>query len=187
MTPGIWSLNADRFPLGQPEVSERAAQEYLAWRNGDRTLKLLEKSLTGTLGSNTAAIASVAVKNGDATFLTDGITGDENPENAAWKRFEAGYNEITVNLGKADTGSIFMRLLNCAKRGIGVPYKVYIYTAGNDGNYSLAQIKEMTQHPNSLHDTWIEPVLIEWDTPVKSVKIGFQSTTPLLIDELYLQ
>ena len=68
-----------------------------------------------------------------------------------------------------------------------MPYKVYIYTAGNDGNYSLAQIKEMTQHPNSLHDTWIEPVLIEWDTPVKSVKIGFQSTTPLLIDELYLQ
>ena len=187
MTPGIWSLNADRFPLGQPEVSERAAQEYLAWRNGDRTLKLLEKSLTGTLGSNTAAIASVAVKNGDATFLTDGITGDENPENAAWKRFEAGYNEITVNLGKADTGSIFMRLLNCAKRGIGVPYKVYIYTAGDDGNYSLAQIKEMEQHPNSLHDTWIEPVLIEWDTPVKSVKIGFQSTTPLLIDELYLR
>ena len=27
----------------------------------------------------------------------------------------------------------------------------------------------------------------EWSTSVKSIKIGFQSTTPLLIDELYLK
>ncbi|MGN1245997.1 MAG: DUF4434 domain-containing protein [Muribaculaceae bacterium] len=186
MTPGIWSLNADRYPLGQPEVSQRAAQEYLSWRNGDHTLKLLEASITGSLTSNSRAIASVKSSRGNASLLTDGITGDENPENSAWMQLEAGYNEITINLDKPATGSLFLRLLNCAKRGIGVPYKVYIYTADN-ANYRLEQIIDMAQHPNSLHDTWIEPLLLRWSTSAKSVKIGFQSTTPLLLDELYLR
>lgn len=182
MTPGIWSLNSDRYPLGQPEVSYRAASEYLSWLNGDRTLKLLEQSLLGTLKGNGA---SVTASTGDAKALVDGITGDENPENAAWKRFEAGYNEFTVNLS-ATGNSLFLRFLNCHKRGIGIPYKVYLYVADSKGNYNLHAIKDMSQHPNSLHDTWIEPLLLEWDSPAKSVKIGLQSTAPLLLDELYV-
>ena len=179
MTPGIWSLNADCFPLGQPEVSHRAALDYLAWRNGDRTLSLLEKSLTGSLSSSYR----------DGSPLTDGITGDENPENPAWQRYEAGYHEISLNLPRASTGSVFLRFLNCAKRGFGVPYKVYIYTADDDNSadsFHLQRIYDMAQHPNSLHDTWIEPLLIEWTSPTSRVKIALQSTDPLLIDEFFL-
>lgn len=178
MTPGIWSLNSDRYPLGQPEVSARAAREYRAWLQGDTTFKLLEQSLLGSLKSGFA----------DGTKLTDGITGDENPENKAWNRYESGYNEITLDFNAGNSfSSLFLRFLNCHKRGFGVPYKVYLYVADDDGNYRLSEIKDMSQHPNSLHDTWIEPLLLEWKNPVKSVKIGFQSTAPLLLDEIYIQ
>ena len=178
MTPGIWSLNAaDRYPLGQPGVSQRAAREYLSWRNGDPTLTLLEKSLTGSLTSSYS----------DGSPLTDGITGDENPENPAWQHYEAGYHEITLSLPQATSGSVLLRFLNCAKRGIGVPYKVYLYTAADtSGAYRLEHIYEMSQHPNSLHDTWIDPLLLNFATPATSVKIGLQSTAPLLLDEFYL-
>ena len=176
MTCGIWSLGNDGYSLGQPSLSKCAATDYMAWRNGDRRWKLLEASMRGELKSLC----------GNGSILTDGIIGEETPEDTAWQQFKPGSNTIEIPTGSAEASSVFLRFLNCAKKGIGLPYKVYLYAGDDSDHCTLVSVSDVEQFPNKLHDTWVDCVELPLPSGVRHVKVVLQSTTNVALDELYI-
>ena len=123
---------------------------------------------------------------GNGSVLTDGIIGEETPDDTAWLQYKPGANTIDLSLDGVEASSVFLRFLNCAKKGIGLPYKVYLY-AGNDSDHcTLVSVSDVEQFPNKLHDTWVDCVELPLPSGVRHVKVVLQSTTNVAIDELYI-
>lgn len=171
---GIFDDGNDNYVLGQPGVSAHAYNEYLRWLSGDEKYLLLEKSMSGTLVNE--------AKNG-SNPLFDGIYGGENPSDKAWQKLNPGRTDFTVDT--KGCRRIFLRFLDCHKKGIFLPYKVALSVPDKDGNYSLAEIKDIPHYPNDLHDTWVEGIVLHIPETEKA-RITVMCDGASLMDEITL-
>ena len=178
---GIIDNNKGDYWLGQPAIAAETAADYEAWCNGERKWRLLEASFKGTLKGETAQC--------DNTALSDGISGDENPNDNNWVTFDKGYHEIgiTPQNGK-EVKSLYVRFLSCEKKGINMPDKIYVYIENDGGSLALASVRDIPRFPNNRHDTWIEGIELPCNAPQGAkLKLAFESTdNKVAIDEIIL-
>lgn len=171
---GIFDDGSDNYTLGQPGISVDAYNEYRRWLKGDEKYLLLEQSMSGKL-ANRAKDASKP--------LFDGVYGDENPSNKAWQKLASGNTDF--ELDTKGCSRVFLRFLDCRKKGVRLPYKVALSVPDENGNYRLVAIKDIPHYPNDLHDTWIEGIVLTIPESDKArISILCDGTT--LLDEITL-
>ena len=184
MTCGIWDLGTKGFALGDPLTARSAAENYMAWLNGDPLLHTLEQSMCGTLAN--------LLPCNSAQPLTDGVTADEDPSNKAWQRFDAGTHRITLD-AQPGADRIFLRLLNSEKSQLHLPEKIVLRATLPNGETSVIDTATPQPYPYSRHDTWIEGIMLhlgasdtcsEANQPTTWV-IELHSSKPFAIDEIY--
>lgn len=171
---GILDDGNDKYNLGQPAMSAQAYKEYQRWLAGDEKYLLLEKSMSGTL-------VNEAKDPSDPLF--DGVYGSENPADKAWQKLKPGHTDFTVDT--RGCRRIFLRFLDCRKKGIGMPYKVALSVPDNNGSDSLLTVKDIPHYPNDLHDTWAEGIVMPLPQTEK-VRITIMNAIPALLDEITL-
>ena len=177
---GILDSNKGNYLLGQPGVAAQSVVDYEAWRAGDRRWKLLEASFRGALVGDKAS--------SDKSMLVDGKMGEEKINDTRWIKNEKGYNNVEMSLTEdGEVRSIYVRFLSSQKNNVNVPDKVYLYAGQSDGSYSLASVCDIAQFPNNRHDTWIEGFELPCNIlKVTKVKVGFESTCDIMVDEIIL-
>lgn len=185
MVNGVWDANKSAYWLGQPHWSKIALEDYLTWQRGEAKWKLLEASFMGTLKKGVSL--NEIMTNGNE-HLFDGALGEENIGDETWKSFNAGKNEILVKF-KQNTNieNVFIRMLDCNKRGVKLPSKIYLYISEDGRSYDLKAVKDSPYFGNNLHDTWIDGVIMECKSiNAKSMKIVLDCEKEAKIDEVFI-
>lgn len=171
MVGGLLDDNTDSYRLGQPGVAAETACDYRRWLDGgDEALDLLAKGLSGEL-------TNLAYDAGNKLF--DNRLGQESPDDKAWLRLDRGVSEFDIT--PAGASKIYLRFLDCAKKGYAPPYKIALSVDGK-----LVEIKDVARFANNLHDTWIEGVVMSIPAGAISVKITILADHPVLTDEIFL-
>ena len=175
MTCGIFDDGGDDFTLGQPVLSLRAWRDYEDWKAGKEEYVLLEQAFSGLLDNKGYA---------EGNPLFDNVFGGETPEDKAWTKIAEGYSEYCFNAAQAD--KIYVRFLNCEKRGIKVPYKVSFSKMNPDGSVTLLKVKDFDVNTNAKHDTWIEGMVFDVPEGASSMVLGIHADCSAMIDEIVL-
>lgn len=175
MTCGIFDDGSDDFTLGQPALSLRAWRDYEDWKAGKEEYVLLEQAFAGKLDNKGYA---------EGNPLFDNVFGGETPEDKAWTKITENYSEYCFNAAQAE--KIYVRFLNCEKRGIKVPYKVSLSKMNADGSVTLLKVKDFDVNPNAKHDTWIEGMVFDIPEGVSSAVLGIYADSTAMTDEIVL-
>ena len=136
---------------------------------------LLEQAFSGLLDNKGYA---------EGNPLFDNVFGGETPEDKAWTKIAEGYSEYCFNAAQAD--KIYVRFLNCEKRGIKVPYKVSFSKMNPDGSVTLLKVKDFDVNTNAKHDTWIEGMVFDVPEGASSMVLGIHADCSAMIDEIVL-
>lgn len=176
MVYGIWDTNVTPYAIGQPVESKRVADDYCQWLAGSGRWSLLEASLIGKL-KNECVVSD--------NPLFDGTVGEENPTDNNWVKYSPGFNAIEIPYCEKNVDTMMVRFLNCEKKGIVLPYKVFLYSSDDGKNYNLEAVKDVPYYFNTRHDAWIDCVVFEsvWK---KYLRLGFESDKAVAIDEIYI-
>lgn len=179
MVYGIWDTNTTPYNIAQPNISKYTATEYISWLHDEGRWDLLNASFMGNLVNN---------YDEPNNPLFDNIIGDENPENKNWNIYSSGYNYIDIPKNNIDIDKIMIRFLNCEKKGIAFPYKIFLYSSHDGKEYKLETIQDMFHFPNKQHDTWIDCVTFKCksNNSKKSFRIAFQADSKVAIDEIFI-
>ena len=176
MVYGIWDTNETSYNIGQPSESKRSVDDYDQWLAGSGRWRLLEASLLEKLENG------CVVSNNP---LFDGNVGEENPADNNWVKYPSGFNTIEVPYCEKGADRVMVRFMNCEKKGIALPYKVFLYSSDDGTNYNLEAVKDVAYYSNAQHDTWIDCVVFE--CPGKRyLRLGFESEKSVAIDEVYV-
>lgn len=176
MVCGILDDGSDCYNLGQPQYSKSVAEEYKEWLSGNEKYDFFENTLNGTV-ENKAFDAS--------NPLFDNVFGDENPDNTAWQKLQPGFASFDVNTHGCE--KLYLRFLDCHKRGISLPYKISLSTYDEAGVATLVAVKDVVSFPNNLHDAWIECVTLPLPSGVSKVKVDIHTDMPAMIDEIVVE
>ena len=183
MFDGIIEDPKSKYQLGQPDVSGRLYNAYMAWRGGDRYWKLMENAIAGRL-ANGAPSGTVT----ENPAVIDGKSGEESIESPEWIRFRNGYNEVLFDFGKRiKVNEVLIRTLNYAKRNIQAPLKTYIYLSDDGKHFKLISIRDTPLWPNDKHDAWVDGTYFcDLDTKARFMKVAFSAPSELMIDEIFI-
>ena len=175
---GIIDWPGSQFEIGQPGLSAKACEDYMAWKKGDPYWKSVEKSLRGTLRGGNAASSK------DEVRLTDGVLGEQEPDSLTWVKYPAGKTSISVQLPeKQKVENLFVRCLDYAPYGILPPERISVY----DEAGRLLGIREYIPSPNNRHDAWIDCIDIPCGpSSTASITLSFDSPNVTMIDEIYV-
>lgn len=176
MVYGIWDTNSTPYSIAQPHLSKVAADDYSSWRANDSRWHLLNATLMGKAVNG-------YINNDNPLF--DGKIGDESPLNENWTKFSDGYNSIDIPNATDSIKDISVRFLNCPKKGITFPYKVYLYSSSDGNNYTLKATKDVPDFANAQHDTWVDCITFKCSGD-KFYRIAFESDKKVAIDEIFI-
>lgn len=185
MVNGIWDSNSSNYWLGQPHWSKVAASDYISWKNSEGKWPYLEASFMNNLYGG-VSLTEIMTNGNESLF--DGMIGEENPSDKSWKMFKKGNNEVLIKFNKnINIERIFIRMLDCNKRGIKLPEKIYIYMSKDGKNYDLKGVQDSQQFENDLHDTWVDGMLFDCNyTDVRSMKIILDCKHDAMLDEVFI-
>ncbi|MBO5249576.1 MAG: hypothetical protein J6B15_02385 [Muribaculaceae bacterium] len=98
--------------------------------------------------------------------------------------YSAGHN--TIDLPAIDNvNDITLRFLQCKKKGIEFPYKVYLYTSNDGKSYTLIATKDVPDFPNDQHDSWIDCISFKCNGN-KYYRVAFEADNKVAIDEIFI-
>ena len=173
MMCGIFEAEGSPYPLGQPELSVRAAKEYMEW---SRSLTPLRTP------------AGVAVESCSEPRLVDGVRADENTAHKGWVVLPKGECELSLALGEV-CSRVEVRLgaLNYVPEGVELPEKIALYGSADGETYTLLAEESPYAWPNNRHDAWIkELVLVGEGESIRHLKLELTSPSKCYVDEVVL-
>ena len=156
------------YQIGQPQWSNQAYNEYMAWLSGDRRWKAAEKAFLGYYGR----------------------MGQENPE--GWDVRKPGTYEIVHELEQpADIESLLARILVCHKDVIFAPEMLALSASRDGEDYRLVQVKSCPVFPNTRHDAFVDCVLFDGldkllPEDTRFVRISYSSPYKTALDRIVL-
>lgn len=175
MVYGLWDSNTTPYTIAQPHVAQDAARDYESWRANEGRWPILNAMFTNK------ALNSCTI-NDNALF--DGLMGDENPNDKNWVMYSAGHN--TIDLPAIDNvNDITLRFLQCKKKGIEFPYKVYLYASNDGKSYTLIATKDVPDFPNDQHDSWVDCISFKCNGN-KYYRVAFEADNKVAIDEIFI-
>ena len=154
---GLFDDPSSEYPLGQPEWSAKAYEDYMSWLSGDAFWNLAEDFFVGRRGP--AAM--------------------EDPDDPQWNVYEPGSHEIMLE-GVEDR--IIVRMLNCRKDGIVPPSAVSVFTSKDGKEWTLADEKTAPLWVNTGHDAFVDMLVFDNLPKARHMKLTFTSET-----EVYLE
>lgn len=154
---GLFDDPSSAYPLGQPEWSARAFDDYMAWLGGDRYWSLAEDFFVGNRGP----------------FATEDV------DDELWAEYAPGEHEVVIE----DAGPVVcVRMLNCHKDGIVPPAALSLYSSEDGRKWTLAAVRESPQWLNTGHDAFVDLVVFEDLPEAKYMKLAFTSETEVYIE-----
>ncbi len=180
MVYGIWDTNETPFHIGQPSLSKTIANDYRSWLANDERWKFLNASFTGDLNAEKVSYKDF--------ILFDGKIGEEARNCPNWAIFPKGFHAVDVPYIENHIDSLFIRFLNCSKKDITFPDKLYIYSSTDGTTYDLETVTDIPNCSNNRHDTWIDGTLLRNpNQQAKFLRIAFDNSTgTTAIDEIFL-
>ena len=142
---GLFEKPGSQYPLGQPYWSQKAYEDYMAWKSGDAYWAAVEDYFTSNAGPL------------------------ETSSDRRWVKYSAGTYEVEVEPGASE---LVFAMLNYNQKGIVPPVKVELY--GKDRKWTLIQGAEPQVWENTNHDAFVDHVFFN-NTPseMKKLKIVF--------------
>ena len=169
MMYGIYEDPSSNYQIGQPHWSNRAYEDYMAWRAGDKYWKTAEAAMLGFYGEPAREIVD-----------------------ASWQMYGSGSQEIIYELPEdCKVESLLVRMLMCQKDGISTPDMLALSYSLDGKEYRLAQTKSCPVFPNTRHDAYVDCVLFDdLGTYVPEsalcLKVSYAAETKTAIDRLIL-
>ena len=163
---GMFEDPASPYQIGQPQWSNQAYDEYMAWISGDRRWKAAEKAFLGYYGQ----------------------MGQENPE--GWDVRKPGtYEFVQVLEQPADIESLLARILVCHKDDIFAPEMLALSASRDGEDYRLVQVKSCPVFPNTRHDAFVDCVLFDGldkllPEDTRFVRISYSSPHKTALDRI---
>ncbi|MBO7300137.1 MAG: DUF4434 domain-containing protein [Tidjanibacter sp.] len=174
MMCGIFEMDNSRYPLGQPDLSVRAAKEYMAWRQ------------QGCTPLRVAPEEGVRVASCTESRLVDGVIAEEDMAHKGWVVLPEGESELSLVLDEAhESVDVRLGLLNYAPKGIALPEKVALYGSEDGENFTLLAEVAPEAWSNNRHDAWIKEVTLKGSQQgLRLLKIKITSPTECYADEV---
>ena len=142
---GLFEKPGSQYPLGQPHWSQKAYEDYMAWKNGDTYWTAVENYFTSHAGPL------------------------ETSYDRRWTKYSAGTYEVEVEPGTAE---LTVAMLNYNQKGIVPPVKVELYGKGR--KWMLIQTAEPQVWENTNHDAFVDHVFFSnIPSDMKKLKIVF--------------
>lgn len=167
MMYGIYENPDSPYQIGQPLWSNKAYEDYMAWKGGDRYWKVAEAAVLGKYGQ----------------------PARENPD-SSWDVRDAGYQEVIYELaGDCKPGSLLVRMLMCEKNGIRTPDMLVLSYSSDGKEYSLAQTRSCPVFANTRHDAYVDNILfddISIPEEARCLKVSYVAESRTAIDRLVL-
>ena len=169
MMYGIYEDPSSNYQIGQPHWSNKAYEDYMAWRGGDKYWKTAEAAMLGFYGKPAREIAD-----------------------SSWDMRGPGNQEIIYELADGNkVESLLVRMLMCQKDGISTPDMLHLSYSLDGKEYRLAQTKSCPVFPNTRHDAYVDCVLFEdLGTYVPEsalyLKVSYAAETKTAVDRLIL-
>ena len=169
MMYGIYEDPTSPYQIGQPQWSNEAYQDYMAWKDGDRYWKIVERTFLGYYGK--PARESV---------------------DSSWGVREPGYQEFVCELTEGQTfESLLVRMLMCEKDGISTPDMLVLSYSADGSEYRLAQTKSCPVFVNTRHDAYVDHILFDGlgdliPSDTRYVRVSYVSDHKTALDRLIL-
>ena len=158
---GIYDKPGSPIPLGQPEVSAAAWNDYCEWLRGEGRWPYLEQIFHGNTRHAATGCPACSGK-ADMPGLTDGAVACESVEDTAWTVFPKGKMDVTVDLGRqTEIDAVAVRFLNYRPADVAIPPLVSIYVSCDGKHYDRAAVVSMEAFPNDRHDCWADIALTD--------------------------
>ena len=142
---GLFEKPGSQYPLGQPYWSQKAYEDYMAWKSGDAYWVAVEDYFTSNAGPL------------------------ETSSDRRWVKYSAGTYEVEVEPGASE---LVFAMLNYNQKGIVPPVKVELY--GKDRKWTLIQGAEPQVWENTNHDAFVDHVFFNnIPSEMKKLKIVF--------------
>ena len=142
---GLFEKPGSQYPLGQPYWSQKAYEDYMAWKSGDAYWAAVEDYFTSNAGPL------------------------ETSSDRRWVKYSAGTYEVEVEPGASE---LVFAMLNYNQKGIVPPVKVELY--GKDRKWTLIQGAEPQVWENTNHDAFVDHVFFNnIPSEMKKLKIVF--------------
>lgn len=144
---GIMDKPGSEHPIGQPVLSNRFYEDYMAWRSGDRRWTLLEKLLRENVA-------------------------EEDPDDPRW--FKSGDSmESVLDLGSVQKiESVAGHFLNYRKEKITIPQSFEVFVSDDGKEFRHVRTVAYRGWPNDLLDCWSDVIIAEGiDTEARYVKV----------------
>ena len=153
---GLFDDPASEYPLGQPEWSAKAYEDYMTWLSGDDYWALAEDFFIGNRGP-------VALEDVDDS----------------WDIYAPGSHEIVLE----DTSSeVIVRLLNCYKDGIVPPAAISLYTSKDGKEWTLTAEKQTPVWKNTGHDAFVDMMVFENLPKTRHMKLAFTADNDVYLE-----
>ena len=142
---GLFEKPLSEYPLGQPYWSQKAYEDYMAWKGGDAYWTAVENYFTSHAGPL------------------------ETSYDRRWTKYNAGTYEVEVEPGAAE---LVVAMLNYNHKGIVPPVTVELYGKGR--KWTLIQKAEPQVWENTNHDAFVDHVFFNnIPSDMKKLKIVF--------------
>lgn len=178
MFGGIIENPDSPFRLGTGDESTRLYRDYMAWRDGDKYWKMVEKSYRGLLeGSVKPLSASIGT-------MIDCILGEEDLDTSKWRVYEPGETRISIELPEhSDIHTVLVRAIDYGKWGIFPPEEIRI----ENGEGETLATRCFDAPGDNRHDAWIDFIDIDLDKATEDrLIISFNTNHKVLLDEIII-
>ena len=169
MMYGIYEDPASPYQIGQPYWSNKAHQDYMAWRAGDKYWKAAEKAFLGYYGQ-------------PARESLD----------SSWEVRVPGYQEVICELAeRQNIKSLLVRMLMCEKDGIRTPDMLVLSYSCDGNEYRLAETKSCPVFLNTRHDAYVDHILFDGLEEIvpkdaKFIRLSYTSESKTALDRLII-
>ena len=153
---GLFDDPASEYPLGQPEWSAKAYEDYMTWLSGDEYWALAEDFFIGNRGP-------VALEDVD------------DP----WDIYAPGSHEIVLEDASSE---VIVRLLNCHKDGIVPPAAISLYTSKDGKEWTLTEEKQTPVWKNTGHDAFVDMMVFENLPKTRHMKLAFTADNDVCLE-----
>ncbi len=173
---GMFDKPGSEYPVGQMVYANELYNDYMAWKNGDPRWKTLEKIYEGH-DFGTHKVVSGPAELGDGAF------GWENPSDGAWKAFENGEMECTLDLGaKKSIHSVAAHFCNYYPDDYVIPQCLTIEVSNDGKHFKTVKTVPYQSWPNKLLDCWTDIIYAgDLDVTARYVKVTALTTSGTIL------
>lgn len=156
---GLFDDPESSYPLGQPEWSAKAYEDYMDWLSGDGYWALSEDFFLGKRGP----------------------AATEDVNDPLWTIYEPGAHEIVLEDASSE---IVVRMLNCHKDGIVPPATISLLISEDGKEWTPAGEKQPPVWKNTGHDAFVDMVVFENLPEANHMKLAFEADNDAYLEIL---